>query len=331
MNDLATQENEVTQQDWSYWQKALAGEKPPIHEGDPQSGFYKRRISRKGPFVPVAIWRDGEEWVALVDGKPTDAEALWTWVADKPITKAEYDRVTSGEPWSDGPPFEPPVTDNLRNSDPENEHEALKDQIDSAKAGIAEFEKIESDESQAKAQALRARLNELSNEADKKRKAEKQPHLDAGKAVDAKWQPLVKDAKANAETIKKAMSAYETEKLKKQREEQARLEQQRREAEEAARRAEEMGRPKAADPAPAPEIDTAADQSAPAPIKGNYGRAASVSVVKVVTGFSDQDALYAFLKTHPDLQKAMIDLAQRAINKGFEVPGVEVDEQAKVS
>ncbi|AVX04292.1 hypothetical protein MXMO3_01767 [Maritalea myrionectae] len=330
MNDMAHQEN-TDQQDWTYWQKALAGDKPPVHEGDPQSGFYRRRLKKNGPFVPVAIWRDGDDWVALVDGKPADAMYLWTWVCDKPITKAEYDRVSNGEPWSDAPIFDPTATNDLRNSDPENELEALKDQIESAKAGIAEFEKIESDEAQVKAQALRARLNELSNEADKKRTAEKKPHLDAGKAVDAKWQPLVKDAKANAEKIKKAMSAYETEKLKKQREEQARLEQQRRETEEAAKRDEEMGRPKAADATPPPETDTTPEQTAPAPIKGNYGRAASVSVVKVVTGISDQGALYAFLKDHPELKQTMIDLAQRAVKKGFEVPGVSIDEQAKVS
>lgn len=314
---------------YDYWQNALQGNFGPVHEGDPQPGFYRRRLVKDGPFVPVAIWHDGNEMLAKVGTQMKSAADLWTWVCDKPITHEEYNRVMGGEPWSDAPPFDPPATAGGRNADPENEHEALKDQIESAKERKAEFAKIDSDDQQAKAQALRARLNELSGAADKKRKAEKQPHKDAADAVDAKWMPLVKGAKAEADDLARRMSAYETEKLRKQREEQARIEKERREAEEAARRAEEMGRPQAT-PAPQPEPEPA-PAVAPTPIKGNYGRAATVKVEKVVTGISDQDALYAFLKSHPELIAKMTELAQRAIKAGHEVPGVSIDEQAKVA
>lgn len=315
--------------DWTYWQNALEGKFGPVHEGDPQTGFYRRRLVKNGPFVPVAIWHDGDKWVALVNGRPANAADIWTWVCQAPITKEAYDKVMAGGTWDDAPEFEPVAPSDGRNADPENDLEALRDQIESANARLSEFEKIDSDEARDNAQSLRARLNELSREADKKRTAEKQPHLDAGKAVDAKWQPLVKDAKAGADKIAGAMSAYETEKLRRQRAEQARIEKERREAEEAAARSAEMGRPQAAPETPIePEPIPAA---APTPIKGNYGRAASVSVVNTVTAITDQDALYRFLKGHPEMKKTMFDLAQRAVAKGHEVPGVKVEEVAKVA
>lgn len=315
--------------DWTYWQNALQGKFGPVHDGHPQTGFYRKRKFKDGPWQAVAIFEHGGEMIALVDGQQANADDLWTFVCRNPVSREQYDAVMAGEPWSDAPAFEPPATDDRRNADPENELEALKDQIESAKDRKGEFAKIESDEQRDKAQALRARFNELSREADKKREAEKKPHLEAGKAVDAKWQPLVKDAKAEADALAKAMSAYETEKLRKQREEQARIDKERREAEEAARRAEEMGRPQAA-PAPQPEPEPA-PATAPTPIKGNYGRAATVKVEKVVTGITDQAALYAFLKGHPELINKMLELAQRATKAGHEVPGVEIQEEAKVA
>jgi hypothetical protein len=58
-------------------------------------------------------------------------------------------------------------------------------------------------------------LLELSGEADKQREGLKRPIIDAGKAIDAKWQPLVKKAKDFADTIRAAISAWETTKLRK--------------------------------------------------------------------------------------------------------------------
>lgn len=44
--------------------------------------------------------------------------------------------------------------------------------------------------------------------ADEARKAEKKPHDDAGKAVQAKWQPLIGDAELVTVTAKKALAPY---------------------------------------------------------------------------------------------------------------------------
>jgi len=315
--------------DYTYWQNALNGKFGPVHEGDAQPGFYRKRTRREGPFVPVAIWHDGEKMVAVVGGKPADPSAIWTFVCQHPITEAEFRKVEAGGQWSD---MDEGIAEHAdrRNSDAADPAEALKDQIDGALERLADYATIATDEQVAKAQSLRARLNELSREADKNRKDEKEPHLEASRAVDAKWQPLVKSAKSGADQVAKAMSAYETEKLRAQREAQRKAEEEARKREEAERAAKDAGEPVPATPEPpqpedpAPQVETT--------IRGGYGRAAAVKTVKVAT-VTDQDAAYAYgpVHDHPELKSLIAKLAQRAVDAGHDVPGVTVEEQVKVA
>lgn len=313
---------------YTYWRNALTGTFGPVHDGDAQPGFYRKRSHKGGPWVPVAIWHDGDGMVAKVGEGMVDADDLWSWVCQAPITQAAYDKAMVGEGWGDvDGEVTAQVDDDRRNSDPENENEVIRDQIEAAKAGADAYAKISDDDTLTKAQSLRSRLLELKGEAEKKHKAEKEPHLKAGRAVDAKWLPLAKDAEASANSIRAAMSAYETEKLRKKREEERKIEAARLAAEEDARKAAEAGKPVKpvfVEPTPPPT-------SMPAPIKGSYGRAASVGVVNVVTAITDQAALYEFLKDHPELRELMFSLAKRAVAKGHTVPGVSVEEQAKVA
>jgi hypothetical protein len=319
---------------WEWWQLAVSGAKEigsadlPIHADMPHTGYYRtKRIG--GGLVPVAIWQDvNGDWLGLVDGDLIDdkkVRAGWVWYAKRPVTQAEYETAVSTGAWPDvdaaaAPPppaiqttvAPPPIGDNL----PQNESEILKDQIETAKSGVARYASIADDVTAGKAQSLRARLLELAKEADKKRDELKRPHFEAGKAVDLEWQPLIKDAKAAANLIAGALSAFETEKWRA-------AEAERREAEEERRRAEAKGKP-----APPP-------YEAPAPlptmVKGGYGRAATVKVVKVITAVTDWVALYHFLNEHPELRDLMTKLAQRAVDKGHTVPGVTVEEQRRVA
>ncbi|WP_166461941.1 hypothetical protein [Paracoccus alkanivorans] len=47
-------------QQYDFWQRSVAGERVPRTEDDPQPGFYKTRMVRNGPFVPVEIWLEQE-------------------------------------------------------------------------------------------------------------------------------------------------------------------------------------------------------------------------------------------------------------------------------
>jgi hypothetical protein len=187
--------------------------------------------------------------------------------------------------------------------------ETLADQIESAKQGAEAYRDIESEEQAAKAQSLRARLNELSGQADKKREAYKKPHLEAGKAIDQKWMPLVKEAKGIADQLRKYIEVFKTAQLL-----QRRLEERQRE--EAAQNAATV-------PPPLPPVDTT--------IKGSYGRAATVGTELVVTAITDQDAVYQFFRDNPDLQACLFKLAQWGIKAQLAVPGITTEERAKIS
>lgn len=95
--------------DYAWWRAALAGEKPPIHDGDYQCGYYKVRDRRglninlapiKRPFVACAIWKDEEgNFCAELAGSAADPDRLWPYVAKYPITYETYTYWKQHERW----------------------------------------------------------------------------------------------------------------------------------------------------------------------------------------------------------------------------------------
>lgn len=318
---------------WAWWQTALKnpaeiGKSIPISVDSPEQGYYRTRFKGK-PYEPVAIWKDEDtgQWLAYRSNRDVDAAEAWNWCCRNPITYEAYDRAVNGNGWADDDEtVAAQIAAPGHNSGDVDETEVLRDQIEAAKKGAAAYAKITDDATLTKAQSLRSRLNELSGEADKKREKLVRPHLDAQNAFNKVWMPLVKEAKAAADAIRKAMDAYETEKLRQQRAEQAKVEEARRRAEDAARKAAEAGKPVVApEPHPAPVA------AAPAPIKGTYGKAAARRVKVVVTGITNAAELFAFLNGHPKLDDLMLKLAQEYVDGGQTVPGVTTEEQVKVS
>lgn len=86
---------------YAWHRAAISGDAPPIHDGLPECGWYRRRMVKGGPWVPVRIFvrrevdtetgelLGPEILVADVDGKLDDPVRHWTYLT--PITKAEYD------------------------------------------------------------------------------------------------------------------------------------------------------------------------------------------------------------------------------------------------
>jgi len=319
----------ITKPDYTYWRNALAGNFGAVHDGDPQLGFYRKRTGKAAGYDPVAIWdQDGRGVVALVGNQEASAHDIWTFVCQHPITEQQYrDRIETGKWWDEDAAVTKSLAHDTKNetADPA---EMMADQIDAALRGLADYADIRDDEAAAKAQSLRSRLLELSGEADKTREAQKKPHLEAGRAVDAVWQPLVKKAKEGADAIRKALGAYETRKDQERRaaETKAREDEMKRQR-EAALNASPVTGPNAVLPVEVPK------QPAPEPIqtqvRGAYGRAATVKTVKVAT-VTDQDAAYGFLKAHKEMVELLGKLAQRAVDAGYDVPGVTVEERKDV-
>lgn len=84
------------------WHRALiAGECPARHDSDPQCGWYKTRLVKGGPWIPVEIRceRDidpetgeltsDERLIAYVEGKPRDPHPMWSFLVG--ISRQEFD------------------------------------------------------------------------------------------------------------------------------------------------------------------------------------------------------------------------------------------------
>jgi len=323
---------------WGWWRAALKdpraiGRSLPVHDGDPQQGYFRVRYAKDKPFEPVAIWFEDGQWLAYRSGREVRAEDIWTSCCRHPVTYEAYNDAVEGKGWPDddavvAKQVAPPAPgDNSAAIDPVEE---IADQIASALAGKDAYAKIADDETAAKALSLRNRLNELSNKADKIREEAKAPHLAAGKAVDAKWQPLVKKAKAGADEVKGAIAAWETEKLRRQREIERQQAEELRRQEEARRAVEAAGEASVAERGPVATI-APAPVAAPTPIQPTYGKAASVSVKLVVTEVTDWQALATYMLAHPDLQALLRQLAQRALDAGrTNIPGITTEEKANI-
>lgn len=79
---------------------ALRGDAPATHEGEPQCGWFKTRMVKGGPWVPVRIWCDrdvdfetgeltGPEVLRCeVGGESRRPESIWTFLT--PISRDEF-------------------------------------------------------------------------------------------------------------------------------------------------------------------------------------------------------------------------------------------------
>jgi hypothetical protein len=247
--------------------------------------------------------------------KANDIEDLWLWCRSHPVEYEDYMKAIRMGVWDDDDPTVAAAFSGVgHNVGDTSELDLLRDQIDAAKQGAEAYAKIVSDDQASKAQSLRARLNELAGTADKAREKLKRPHLEAGKEIDAEWQPLIKEAKAVADIIRRSIADHETAKLQARRAEERRLEQERQREE-----TQQTGEP-VAPPQPPTVV-----------VRGTYGRAATVGTELVVTKITDAQALFAFFTGNAELDQFMIQLAQRAVKAGFTVPGVEVQERARIS
>lgn len=322
-----SQELEQPKADYTYWQNALRGEFGAVHDGDAQPGFWRKRTSKAGPFVPVAIWEQDGALVALVDGKIGDAAELWSYVCRHPTTEEAYRaRIETGKwPDEDGAVAEslaPPPAGH--NQGPTDEVEILRGQIEAASKNAADYVEITDEVTAAKAQGVRSRLLELRGDADKHREALVRPYLDAQSALNGIWMPLVKDAKAAADAIAKALSTFATRQANAAAEAARKTEEARIKAEREAVKAAAKGKPiPASAPLPPPP------EPVQTQIKPSYGRAGSIKVIKVAKVI-DQDAAYGAMKTQKELIELISKLAQRAADAGIPIAGVEVTEERKV-
>ncbi len=311
---------------------------------DPFSGYYRLRRGKDGPFDAVAIWRDGDELLILWGGTEARLESVWPHAVWQPVSYDWYEaKMDRGEEWPDLHVMasigdvEPPAPDEAvgpgHNQPPLGEVEALAVEIENAKAGVAEYARIESDEARDKAQSLRSRLLELSRTAKKRRLELNAPHETAVKETNALWMPLEKSAQQSADIIKAAQEDWATVKVQQRQAEQRRIDEENRkrqkEAEAAAAKAAAEKRPP---PPPPPPVEAPPVAPAETSFRGGYGRASSEKAVEVVTGFADQDKTYQHFRDHGDVKALLLKLAGKILkDTGEVVPGVTTETRGKVA
>lgn len=319
------------------WRDRLAGKDVPVVEDRPDPGRYKMRRHRDAPWLPVAIGRDPDgNIVALVDGKVEDPLKIWTWCAKNPVSADAYNaRIKDGH-WPDE--SKPVALSNM----PADPFERLKaesdDKLEQLKAlaakGIADQTDCD------KATNIQRQLAELNRQADAMFKAEKQPHLDAGRAVDEKFRFREKLVSAQAfartklvEPFLKAKEKREREEAERKfREEQARIaaERERIQAERAKHIADE---PVLALTDPEPELPEM--PTAPEPVKvqsgGGVGRKAGLRTVWVPV-MTDYPAALAHFAENAKVKELIQTLGAQAVKAGARsVPGFEIKEDRKAA
>jgi len=206
----------------TYWQNALSGNFGAVHENDPQCGYYRMRKGRGGPWVPVAIWLEGQgslrqgqnsinsdsgKLVCLVAGMERNAYDVWTWVCRYPIAYETYVAVAEeGKPW----PEEVPALGH--NSQSLNEAEVVGEEIEAlslpAMNWLETLPTIESQSDADKAANYADRFSALETRAEEARVIEKRPSLEEGREIDARWKPVVSKAQDAKAKMKKAIEPY---------------------------------------------------------------------------------------------------------------------------
>jgi len=242
--------------DYSWWIKALDIGKGReltrdqqialgVSEDAPQAGFFRKRAHKDGPYVPVAIWSMEGGMVALVGDQPQDPGEIWTFCSRWPISEDVYRAVTAGGAWPDEPPA--PVATNARpvSDDP---FDQLNHEFASEKEQAEAFLKkpITTQEQADMAAVWSKRLATIAKKATDLHKVAKQPHLDAGRAVDDRWRDLKEAPDVLSKRLKRHLDAFlqEQDRIERERQRLAQIEADRirREAEEAARKVAEAER-----------------------------------------------------------------------------------------
>lgn len=300
---------------------------------DPQPGFYRKR-NDGGRDIPVAIWFDERGLVAVAGDNPINPVDIWTWVCRWPVSEKVWNEVAdNGKPWPDDAPT-PPKTHNL----PSDPHEALTVEFAGEKEMAEAFLKtpITTQERADQAAVWSKRIAAIAKKATDLHKVEKQPALDAGRAVDDKWRALKDEPDALSKRLKRHLDDFlreqqrlELERQRKARDEADRIRRQAEEAALAAAPDDEVAKANA-DRLQQEAADAERDAKARNATAGRTG--ARVALRTYYVGeITDYDALLAALKDRAEIREAVQSLANRAATSGVDLPGMKIVEERRAA
>lgn len=302
-----------------------------VSEGDAQPGFYRKRKFKNGPFIPVAIWQDDTgHMLCVCGGDMVDAGEIWTFACRNPISEATYRMIEAGGSWPD----QPPTIGHNSGDVPTDPFEALKLEFEQEREQAQEFlkSKIETKDRADMAASWSKKLAAIAKKATDLHKVEKQPHLDASRAVDDKWRDLKEDPKSLSTDIKRAMDDFLREEDRKERQRRAEeLAEKQAQLQKAIAEAQAEG--SGSQPEEVQSLIKQVEQVAKTPINAQAGRTGSkVSLRTFVSArIVDYDKALKALSNHPEMKSLVEQLANRAVRAGIDLDGVERHEEKRAA
>ena len=311
--------------DFQWWRDALAGKPGPISDS-PMCGFFKLRSGKNQPFQPVAIWRKDGVLVCRVSDNMRDPMEVWIWAAKNPVSKEDAKLAFETGAFPGDIPLSGHNSGAL----------SLPDEIADVSQSALDWLRKTSITDKASADMcanFRAKLLALGSQADKQREGEKRPHLDASRAVDAKYKPSIDQAADAASQLRDALTIWmraEDTRLRKEAEakhaEAEAIARKARAAAEAERQAAIAALPPAARKELAPPlVEPELPMFTPEPVKvqagGQRGRKAGLrEITRYVV--IDHAAALAFFATSDAVKELVQKLSEQASKAGAAVPGV---------
>ncbi len=192
---------------------------------------------------------------------------------------------------------------------------------------------ITTPEQAAQIEALKADIKKAVADAEKARKAEKEPHLEAGRAVDAKWKVLTDKGTLAAKTAATALTPWLQKVQAEKDAEQKRLREEAEAKAEEARKAFQTTAP--TDLEARANAERIAKEAAQATAAANrIDRSATGLRTYWSATVTDYGALLAYMKaTDPEGLKAMLDeYAEKQKNAGVRIlPGVLIEMERRAA
>ena len=291
---------------YQFWRHALAGHRMPMHEGDPQPGFYRLK-ERDGVDSAVAYWlTDHNNGMACVlNGKlvpPQKGIDLWTYCCDKPVTHEAYTHRIRAGMWPNE--IEALVTRmpaaGHNQPPPDNSMDALLsvlDAIEREAKRILDAGPAKTQDEVDQASDIANELGDLEKRVVEAHRVEKAPVLANAKRIDGKWFALRDKANDLKSKIKLRVVTPFLVKVK-------------RDQEIALAAAQQAG------------VDLAEVQ-VEKPRAGSIKRTTSLKMVKTAR-IEQFDLVLGFFSTNKEIIELVQKLADRAVRAGVSVPGCAV-------
>ena len=337
---------------YTFWNKRLTGEAVEAPDEGIAAGYFRNAYwqsngtaKRVKEFEAVAFWQDeGGEWCCarskFGDGSNMvldQMQELFSSCCKSPVSYEAYTAFVETGHWpEDAAPAEAtPEVDNESLPPDELLARELAKQQKAAKEWLTKLGHKPATQEEANTAAnYGSKFQEIETKAEKARKAEKEPHLEAGRKIDAKWNS-VKDPAAVAKTWAKGLSDEFIKAEDARRKEAARIENERIQREhaeavaKAQREAEEAAAalPIGCEPPPVELPPEPAPVVAPEPVRVGTGARRASLVKREIWEITDTKSLLHFLADR-NLQPAdFIEEARKfgelLAKTGVEVPGMK--------